>query len=689
MLEPRPNRLIHESSPYLKQHAHNPVNWYPWSDEALAVARQENKPILLSVGYSSCHWCHVMERESFENTEIAGYMNQQFVNIKVDREERPDLDNIYMNYVQMTTGSGGWPLTVFLTPSLVPFFGGTYFPPIDVSGRPGFSTVLRSVSTFYGQRKQEIESDRTKITGALSQTGQLNLDVAEPTRGVLEQAADSLLRQIDPRHGGFGDAPKFPASMALSFLMRWHKRTSSKAALDAVRLSLDKMAQGGIYDHLGGGFHRYAVDERWFAPHFEKMLYDNALLASTYLDAFQVTGDENYRRVVEETLQYVERDMRHPSGGFYSAEDADSEGHEGLFYVWDYSEVRKTLPSESCAVFCEFYGVSTVGNWEGRNILHKRRELSYLAADHGKSEEELSSLLKSARDLLLEKRKQRVRPELDDKILASWNGLMLTAFSKAAFVLGDQHTLDIATENATFLAEEMISEGRVLRAWKDGVPKLNGYLEDYAQTVEGFLTLFQVGGDFRWLGLAQELTETQIRLFWDPQSADFFFTSTDHEQLLIRPKEQFDNATPSGNSTSVLNLLTLAHITGESTYQTKAEQMLHRMGSAFGRFPSGLGNWLAAADFNLGPVVEVAILGDRLGRQRLLQPLREAYLPNKVVVATDDQGGEDDRLPILEGRQAIEGEATAYVCEAYTCREPTSDPERLRVMLREFAKSPS
>ncbi len=684
MPEQRPNRLIHESSPYLKQHAHNPVDWYPWGDEALDVARQTDKPILLSVGYSSCHWCHVMERESFENTEIAGYMNQQFVNIKVDREERPDLDSIYMNYVQMTTGSGGWPLTVFLTPSLVPFFGGTYFPPIAVSGRPGFSTVLRSVSTFYDQRKQEIDSDRAKITGALSQAGQLELDVAEPSREVMGQAADALLRQLDPRYGGFGGAPKFPSSMALSFLMRWHKRSSNKAALDAVKLSLDKMAKGGIYDHLGGGFHRYAVDERWFAPHFEKMLYDNALLASTYLEAYQLTGDENYRQVVEETLEYVERDMRHPSGGFYSAEDADSEGQEGLFYVWHHNEIRELLPSESCDVFCDFYGISTVGNWEGQNILHQRRGLSSLADDHGKSEEELRSLLRSARELLLEKREQRVRPGLDDKILASWNGLMLTAFSKAAFVLGDKHALDIATRNATFLAEEMISDSRLLRAWKDGVPKLNGYLEDYAQTIEGFLTLFQVGGDLRWLDLARELTETQIRLFWDPQSADFFFTSTDHEQLLIRPKEHFDNATPSGNSTSVLNLLTLAHITGESTYRTKAEQMLDRMGSALGRFPSALGNWLAAADFNLGPVVEVAVLGDEPGRRRLLQPLREAYLPNKVIVASADQGGEENRLPILEGRQAIEGEATAYVCEAYSCREPTTDPERLRVMLREF-----
>jgi uncharacterized protein YyaL (SSP411 family) len=625
-----------------------------------------------------------MERESFEDSEIASYMNAQFVNVKVDREERPDLDSIYMNFVQMTTGSGGWPLTVFLTPSLIPFFGGTYFPPIDLSGRPGFPTVLRSVRAFYDQRKQEIESDRTKITGALSQAGQLKLEVAEPDQRIMRQAADGLQRQFDPHHGGFGDAPKFPSSMALNFLLRWHKRTSSNSALDAVRLSLDKMARGGIYDHLGGGFHRYAVDERWFAPHFEKMLYDNALLASTYLDAYQLTGDKEYRRVVEEILKYVGRDMRHSAGGFYSAEDADSEGQEGLFYVWDYSEIREVLPAEACDVFCDYYGVSEAGNWEGSNILHARQELSSLAAEHGKSEEEVKGILRSSRDVLLERRNKRVRPGLDNKILTSWNGLMLTAFSKAAFVFGDQQALDIATSNATFLAEQMMVDGRLLRTWKDGTPKLNGYLEDYAQTVEGFLALFQVGGNPRWLDLAQELTETQLRLFWDSQGQDFFFTSADHEELLIRPKEHFDNATPSGNSTSVLNLLTLAHITGESTYQAKAEQMLERMASALGRFPTGLGNWLTALDFNLGPVVEVVLIGENQGRQRLLQPLRESFLPNKVIVVAGEHENGGSKLPILRGKQVIGGKTTAFVCQDHTCKEPTTEPERLREILSKF-----
>ena len=498
------------------------MDWYPWGEEALKLAETLDRPMLLSIGYSACHWCHVMERESFENEAIAALMNERFVNIKVDREERPELDAIYMNYVQMTTGSGGWPLTVFLTPGGVPFFGGTYFPPNDHFGRPGFPKVLESAAAAFRDRREDLDRMAPEIVSRLRRASELETSRGDLSPALLEQAASQIARSFDPRHGGFGSAPKFPQSMALGFLIRHHSRTGSRQSLEMVGSTLTKMARGGLYDQLGGGFHRYSVDDLWLVPHFEKMLYDNALLARVYLEAFQVTKSTFFRRIVTETLDFVLREMTHPEGGFYSALDADSEGEEGLFYVWSKKEVEQELGPEA-DVFCDYYDVSEGGNFEGVNILHSRADLGKLAQRHGTSESSLEEELSRSRLRLLEKRAKRVRPGLDNKILTAWNGLMLKAFSSAGFVLGSSGYLEAAARNAEFLVRELIAENRLRRSWKDGRARLNGYLEDYAAAVEGFLALFEAAGDRRWLELAEELMEQTLELFWDDASEQLLF----------------------------------------------------------------------------------------------------------------------------------------------------------------------
>jgi uncharacterized protein len=673
----RANRLLRESSPYLLQHSHNPVDWYPWGHEALRIARERDQPILLSVGYSSCHWCHVMERESFEDEETARLMNDHFVSIKVDREERPDVDAIYMNFVQMTTGHGGWPLTVFLTPDLVPFYGGTYFPPHDLPGRPGFRSVLRNVAAFYRERREEVLRNRDRLKEALESSPYLTEGDDDLGEETLKAARDALMRNADLRNGGFGGAPKFPSSVSLGFLMRWFNRKGDPPAREFVERSLDAMARGGIYDQLGGGFHRYAVDARWMVPHFEKMLYDNALLARAYLEGYQMTGREEYRSVVQETLGYVLRDLGHPSGGFFAAEDADSEGEEGKFYVWTAEEISTALDRETTELFGDFFGVTTPGNWEGRNILHRRRDVETMARERNISQEDLLRVLDGARSRLLEVRGRRTRPGLDDKVLASWNGLMLSAFAEASFVFARDDYLRIARRSAEFLVAEMIREGRLRRSWKDGEARLQGYLEDYAHVVEGFLALFRVSGERVWLDRAVELTEVLIQYFWDEASGDFFFTPSDHEPLLIRPKEHFDNATPSGNSTSAHNLLKLARLTGTDRYREMAERMLRRMSAALSRFPHGFGNWLRAVDDYLGPVKEVAVVGSPEARQPFLDVLRSVYLPRMLMVVGEGNEADTDPIPLLRGRSAPRGSAVAYVCESYVCSEPAAEPALL------------
>ena len=676
------NRLSQESSPYLLQHASNPVDWNPWGEEALTASRDQDKPILLSIGYSACHWCHVMEHESFEDEEIAQVMNDEFINIKVDREERPDLDAIYMNFVQMTTGSGGWPLTVFLTPNLVPFYGGTYFPPDDRYGRPGFKRLLQQIKETYRLRRVEIEAGEAETIRKLREASQWSIAEEVIQETVLDDAYDGCRRQFDSHHGGFGGAPKFPSAMILASLLRYSIRRDSASALDMANLTLEEMARGGIYDQLGGGFHRYSVDERWLIPHFEKMLYDNALLARVYLEAHQLTGNPFYRTVVEETLDFVGREMRHPMGGFYSAQDADSEGEEGKFYAWTSAEIVDVLGEEDARIFNDYFDVTSTGNFEGSNVLHPRLELAAHARNSGMSPTNLTDLLDQARQKLFQVRETRIKPGLDDKVLSSWNGLMLTAFAEAAFTLDRPDYLEIAVSNAEFLSTQMVAQDRLFRTWKDGDAKLNGYLEDYALVVEGWIATYQATGDVRWLDDAAELTEAQIRLFWDTENKDFYFTPSDHERLLVRHKEYMDNASPSGNAVACFNLLRLAKILGKKEYLEKAENMLGRVNRALSRHPLAFGYWLQALDFYLGPVRELALVGPQTELQQLLSAIRKCYLPNKVLASSetiDDALGR--KVPLLAGKVALEGKATAYVCQDYACQRPVTTRAELEDLL--------
>ncbi|MFQ5929312.1 MAG: thioredoxin domain-containing protein [Acidobacteriota bacterium] len=680
------NHLVDASSPYLLQHAHNPVDWYPWGEEALRAAREQDRPILLSIGYSSCHWCHVMEHESFEDEETAKLMNENFINIKVDREERPDVDAIYMNFVQMTTGSGGWPLTVFLAPDQVPLYGGTYFPPEDSYGRPGFKRVLKSLAEAYRNRRHELEKNREETIQRLKQAAQWSTTEGQLDEKLMQDSYSKLLHQFDNRHGGFGGSPKFPSAMALAFLLRYYKRTGTGAALDMVKLSLEEMARGGIYDQLGGGFHRYSVDERWLTPHFEKMLYDNAVLSRVYLEAYQVTGNPYYREIVRETLGYVQREMTDPAGGFYSAQDADSEGEEGKFYVWAPSEVEAVLGKEDAKIFDEYYDVTSSGNFEGKNILHHRMELKGLSRSMEMSVEELKKRLDQACRKLLKAREERIKPGLDDKCLAAWNGMMLTAFAEAAFALNDGTFLKTTLGNAEFLTSKMLVEGRLVRSWKQGKAQLNAYLEDYALVIEGLLATYQACGDVRWLEHARRLIQLQFDLFQDEQNGDFYFTSSDHESLLVRQKEYMDNATPSGNSVSCLNLLRLALLFGKKDYRDQAERMLRQASGVLSQYPLAFAYWLQALDFLFGPVQEIAAVGEQSERAALLQPVRQRFLPNKVLAVMETADTElGQKIPLLQDKATIDSRATVYVCQNYTCQRPATTVEEVeRVLSPDF-----
>src|SRR6266702_1391757 len=579
------NRLINETSPYLLQHAHNPVDWYPWGEEALEKAKREDKPILLSVGYSACHWCHVMERESFENEDTAAIMNQHFVSIKVDREERPDIDNIYMQAVQALTGQGGWPMTVFLTPDGRPFHGGTYFPPGDrhygQQLMPGFPRILLSIADAYQNRRPDVEEQAAPVADYLKQRSgsPLRGRPGSPSGGIplelLNTASRALAAEFDPVHGGFGGAPKFPNTMSLELLLRIHQHRqtgeidvrATRAELDIVETSLQRMANGGIYDQLGGGFHRYSVDTEWLVPHFEKMLYDNALLSRVYLHAYLVTGNQFYRRIVEETLDYVVREMTSPEGGSYSTQDADSEGEEGKFFVWTPAEIEAVLPPEDARLFMSYYGVTEEGNFEGKNILHVEQDAETVADNAHVSLEVLQESLKRSRARLFQAREQRVEPGREEKILTSWNGLMLRSFSEAARHLDRSDYLAVAIKNAGFLLSSLCHDGRVLRTYKDGRGRLNGYLEDYTFLADGLLALYEASFDPRWFSEAHKLMDETIKLFADEQNGGFFDTGSDHEALVSRPKDVMDNAIPSGNSVATEVLLRLAAFSGEEEYR--------------------------------------------------------------------------------------------------------------------------
>src|SRR5687768_11985546 len=659
------NSLINETSPYLLQHAHNPVNWYPWGPEALEKARAENKPILLSIGYSACHWCHVMEHESFENEEIARLMNEYFVNIKVDREERPDLDQIYMNAVQMMTGHGGWPMTVFLTPEGVPFFGGTYFPPEDRYQMPGFRRVLESMADAYRDRQADITQTSQTLRAELARIGTVAESRELLTDELLHQAYARVARSYDSVSGGFGGAPKFPPAMTLEFFLHMHHRTSNAETLTMVKETCLKMARGGIYDQLGGGFHRYSTDAKWLVPHFEKMLYDNALLSRLYLHLYQVTHDDFARRIAEETLDYVLREMTDPAGGFYSTQDADSEGHEGKFFVWSRAEIVKAVGGKDAEVFCSYYNVTDTGNFEGSNILHVTRTDNEVASQVNLSVEELAEVLKRARKILSELREQRVKPGRDEKILTSWNGLMLVSFAEASMILGRGDFLQAAVRNAEFVLGNMKRDGLLLRTYKDDKAKLNAYLEDYACLVDGLIMLFEVTGNTHWLEQATALADTMIEEFWDREAGGFFYTGNAHERLIVRLKDFMDNATPSGNSVAADALMRLARLTGNEGYARHAVTILRLQSDALVRYPSAFGRLLCALDFHLSAPKEIAVIGNResTDTEALLSATWGLYVPNKVVACAQEGDSTAAHLiPLLRERPQARGQATAYVC---------------------------
>lgn len=678
------NSLINETSPYLLQHAHNPVDWYPWGEEALEKARTEGKPILLSIGYSACHWCHVMAHESFEDAEIAGLMNENFVNIKVDREERPDLDQIYMSAVQMMTGHGGWPMTMFLTPEGVPFYGGTYFPPADRYNMPGFPRVLLSVAEAYRSQGEQVASTATAMLGELRRMG-----LAEESREVLTaEVLDSAYRRIaanyDRVHGGFGGAPKFPPAMTLEFLLHTHYRTRSDETLAIITETCRKMARGGMYDQLGGGFHRYSVDAKWLVPHFEKMLYDNALLSRLYLHVYQVTHDEFYRRIAEEILDYVVREMTDSSGGFYSSQDADSEGEEGKFFVWSRQEVIDVLSEPDGAIFSDYYDVTDQGNFEGHNILHVNNSIEAVASKHNLSIERAREIIEKARRSLFDIRERRVKPGRDEKILTAWNGLMLASFAEASAILDRADYGEVARTNANFLLSRLKKDGLLLRTYKAGESKLNAYLEDYANLIHGLIALYEATGELEWFENAIELADKMIDQFWDDEAGGFFFTGKSHERLIVRSKEWFDNATPSGNSVAALSLLRLALLTANDDYRSRAVTILRLMADQVRRYPTAFGFALAAMDFYLSSPIEVAIVGERSDARMgsLIQAFWSLYLPNRILALCTKSFDESaSRIPLLEGRNTLETLPTAFVCEGYVCKTPALSDHELRKQL--------
>jgi uncharacterized protein YyaL (SSP411 family) len=660
-----PNRLINETSPYLLQHAHNPVDWHAWEPEALERAAKEDKLILLSIGYSACHWCHVMEHESFENPSIAAVMNENFINIKVDREERPDLDQIYMTAVQMMTGSGGWPLTAFLLPTGEPIFGGTYFPPEDRYNRPGFLRVLETVSAAYKTRKEEIVENAKGFREHLSrQAGQAptgeKIDVS-----ALDQAYRALGSRFDPREGGFGAAPKFPPSMSIDFLLRYHHRTQDDHALHMATLTLDKMAYGGMYDQAGGGFHRYSTDDHWLVPHFEKMLYDNALLARAYLDGYRITGKALYKRITEETLDFVVREMRDPSGAFYSTQDADSEGVEGKFYVWSLDEFEKEVGEDS-ELLAKYFDVTEHGNFEERNILHISREPELFSKLERLSLQELESKVEAAKKKLYAVREKRIKPGRDEKVLTDWNGLMLRAFAEAATYLGRDDYRAVAEANANFILTTLWDGNRLLHSFKDGRARFNAYLDDYANLVDGLFALYELTFDYKWLDHAVRIADRMIEQFWDAENSGFYFTTADHESLITRTKDYFDNATPSGNSVATDVLLRMAAILDRADYREKAERIMAAIGGLLRQYASGFGRMLAGVDFYAGPSKEIAIAGEP---DQFLTALRKQYLPRTVVAA-----GPAAPIALLQNRPMVDGKPTAYVCENFTCKQPVTDP---------------
>jgi uncharacterized protein len=681
----KPNRLARETSPYLLQHAYNPVDWYPWGEEALQRAAREDKPIFLSVGYSACHWCHVMAHESFEDHGVAKIMNENFINIKVDREERPDIDDIYQRACQLASRSGGWPLSVFLTPNQKPFYVGTYFPKDGGHyGMPSFPTILKQLSEAYKTKKTEIESASVEFMDALSQTAH---DVALPGKGsqsialersILDEGAVSLLQMGDPIYGGFGQAPKFPNPSNLLFLLRYFDISGVSRFSSFVAFTADKMAAGGIHDQLGGGFARYSTDQKWLVPHFEKMLYDNALLVQLYSELYQITKEEKYLHTVRKTLDFVLREMTHPDGGFYSAQDADSEGEEGKFYVWRKKEIAEVLRDQLVTdVFCEHYGVTEGGNFEGKNILNVRVPIQNLSQRYGKNAKENVKIISDASDKLLEEREKRVRPGRDEKVLTAWNGLMISAFAKGYAVTGDPRYLQAANSAVSFIENKLSAgQGRLYRTFKDGHAKLNAYLDDYAFYVAGLLDLFSVDSRADTLDKAGRYTDFMLAHFWDQKQGNLYFTSDDHEKLIVRTKNLYDLAIPSGNSVAAINLVRLYHYTQTADYLDRAEGIMKAGARAAAENPFGFGQLLIAIYLYVKKPVEVTVLaGSR--DSPIAKWLNQHFLPDGVnAVALRSEISQLEKYPYFKGR-AAEGNDAAFVCRNFTCSLPIKSEAEL------------
>ncbi|MEO6916097.1 MAG: thioredoxin domain-containing protein [Chitinophagaceae bacterium] len=677
----RSNHLINESSPYLLQHAHNPVEWFPWGEAALSKAKVENKPILVSIGYSACHWCHVMERESFENDETAAFMNEHFINIKIDREERPDLDHIYMEAVQAISGSGGWPLNVFLTTDCKPFYGGTYFPPVQAYNRPSWMDVLAGVSKSYRENPGEILSQAENLTAHLLKSNSIGQSPEPDTKFQFplennDRIFEQIMQAADRNQGGFGRAPKFPQTFTIHYLLLYYHSTGNEESIKQALLSLDEMYLGGIYDQLGGGFARYSTDPGWLVPHFEKMLYDNALLMMVYADAYQITGREEYRQLIEHTVEFLQRDLASPKGGFFAALDADSEGVEGKYYVWDQSEIDRLL-GEDALIFSKYYNVSRDGNWEGKNILHRTRYAEVFVQENGLDSKHFHQLVNESCRKLLENRNNRVKPQLDDKIILGWNALMITALCKGSAATGSKLMLDMAIRAEEFLRAKFGDSlsGGYFHTYKSGQARVPAFLDDYAFLIQSMIILQELTGDRQYLLRAKELAEFVIRNFMDDEKIFFFFTHEMQKDVVIRKKEVYDGAIPSGNSVMAWNLLYLSVIFDRAEWKETVVKMLNRIGETTLKFPTSFGNWAALIHKLTMGVSEIVVTGR--DTREIHAKLLPIFMPNKVLQLSSI---EDDQFPLLK-QKSFADKAVIYLCKNYSCHAPVNDVDSLVRMI--------
>ena len=662
------NNLINETSPYLLQHAQNPVQWHGWNEETLAKAKQENKPIFLSIGYSSCHWCHVMAHESFESEEIAKVMNENFINIKVDREERPDIDDIYQKVCQIATGQGGWPLSVFLTPDQKPFYVGTYFPILDSSGRPGFGSLLKQLSQTWKEKPKDIEMAAENFLQTLQKTETVKTH-SKLEKSILDEAAVNLLQMADQNFGGFGQAPKFPNAANISFMFRYSKLSGISKFNEFALKTLKRMAKGGIFDQIGGGFHRYSTDTMWLVPHFEKMLYDNALIPINYVEAYQITKDDFYLDVLRKTLDYVLREMTSKEGGFYSAQDADSEGEEGKFYVWKKSEIKEILGKDA-DTFCLFYDVTDGGNWEGKSILCNNVNLPSVAFQAGISEDQLRQNLDSNSKKLLDVRSKRIAPGLDDKVLTSWNALMITAFAKGYRVTNEKKYLVAAEKCIDFIENNLVKDGKLLRTYKDGKAKLQGYLEDYSYFGVSLLDVFEINPELKFLERAQEIANYLVEHFWDSETNSFYMTADDHEKLIIRPKSNYDLSLPSGNSVAANLLLMLFHLTQDKKFLEISTKIMENQAQMAAENPFGFGHLLNTVFMYLQKPREITVLNSQ--NNEIVDSLTNRFMPESILVTVknENQLNNLSKLPFFEGKQFQNDKTTVFVCKDFTCSLP-------------------